>query len=339
MSDEPMDDAPAPSADARILVASDKFKGTYSSAEVGSAVAEGLAEAGLPCRVIPVADGGEGTARVLLSALGGSVVSTIVHDSQGRAVTAEFVVLGQGQTAVVEAAQAVGLWRHAESELDPWNASSFGAGELIAAAAATGAQEVIVAPGGTATVDGGAGAIAALRDLAHLPRLRVACDVRTSWEDAAATFAPQKGADAAMASALGERLSALAADLRKDPRGRALTGCGGGLSGALWAEFDAELVLGADYVLDAIDFDRLIGAATLVITGEGRIDEQTTQGKLVASVAERCRRSGVECVAVVGQDALGDAGGQRLGLAQIREARTLDELRAFGNALGSALHG
>jgi glycerate 2-kinase len=92
-------------------------------------------------------------------------------------------------------------------------------------------------------------------------------------------------------------------------------------------------------VLDAIDFDRLLEAATLVIIGEGRIDERTTAGKLVAWVARCCRRKGVECVAVVGEDALGDAGGQLLGLAQIREAQMFDELRASGTALGSALHG
>jgi glycerate 2-kinase len=251
-------------------------------------------------------------------------------------VVAELVLLEGGRTAALDAAQAVGLSRLGSSELDPWQASTHGVGELIAAAAAAGAEEVIVAPGGTATVDGGAGAIAALRDLRHVPRLRVACDVRTAWEDAAATFGPQKGASSDLVAALAGRLDDLAGRLPRDPRGRALTGCGGGLSGGLWARFEAELLGGADYVLDTIRCDELVAGATLVVTGEGRIDEQTSEGKLVAAVARRCSRLGVPCVAVVGQDALGRAGAERLGLARVVEAPTLDDLRAVGRQLGSS---
>jgi glycerate 2-kinase len=118
-----------------------------------------------------------------------------------------------------------------------------------------------------------------------------------------------------------------------------MTGCGGGLSGGLWAAFGAELVAGANLVLDAIGLDDLLAGAQLVITGEGRIDSQTSQGKLVAAVAGRCSAAGVPCVTVVGQDALGADGASQLGLARVVEAGSPETLRSFGQQLGATLRG
>lgn len=308
-----------------VLVAPDKFKGTFGAAEVAAAIAKGLRRAGVIAVEMPVADGGEGT----MEALGGDLHTAEVTDPLGRPVEARYALLPDGR-AVVEAAQASGMWRLAPDELDPERASSRGTGELILA---TGAAEVIVAAGGTATVDGGEGAAQALAAAAAVPRLTVACDVRTPWEDAAKVFGPQKGADPAGVKRLAKRLDGIAAGLPKDPRHTPMTGCGGGLSGRLWAQFGAELVSGAALVLDALGFHAAMRAARFVITGEGRLDEQTLAGKAVGEVATRCRQSGVACHAVVGEDALDDFGARVLDLASVTEAGTLEELEGAGRRL------
>lgn len=213
-------------------------------------------------------------------------------------------------------------------------ATSRGAGELIAAALGHTAR-VIVGAGGTATVDGGAGAVEVLPAAAR-GRLRVACDVRTRGEDAARIFGPQKGADAQAVAELAARLDALAGSLPRDPRGVPNTGCGGGLSGGLWAAFDAALEPGASLVLDLVGLDRRLEGAHLVVTGEGRLDEQTAEGKLVAEVAARARRAGVPCAAVVGRDALG-ADAASLGLERVVEAGDERSLAAAGRTLAAAL--
>ncbi len=162
----------------------------------------------------------------------------------------------------------------------------------------------MVTVGGSATTDGGKGALDALADAGASPKLKVACDVRTPWEDAARVFAPQKGADPETVRRLERRLAALARSAPRDPRGVPMTGCAGGLSGALWSHRGAQLVPGAAFVLDALGFDRLMRSARFVVTGEGRLDEQTLAGKAVAEVATRCRQAGVACHAVVGRDDL-----------------------------------
>jgi len=316
----------------RALVCADKFKGTFTSSEVCAAIGAGLRAAGWDAVELPGADGGEGTAAALLVAAGGRWVEAGVTDALGRPVDARFALLADG-TAAVDAAEAIGLWRLDDAELDPLAASSRGAGELVAAALAS-APTVIVGSGGTASVDGGAGALAALPEAAR-GRLRVACDVRTPWEDAAAVFGPQKGADEDAVAVLAERLARLASSLPRDPIGIIGTGCGGGLSGALWAALDAELVPGAELVLDAFGFDSRLREAALVITGEGRLDEQTAEGKLVAAVAARARRAGVPCVAIVGEDALGGRGARDLGLERVLEATHEQGLGEAARALAS----
>jgi glycerate 2-kinase len=315
------------------LVAPDSFKGTFSAAEVAAAVARGLRGAGREAVELPVADGGEGTIDALLSTLEGELRTVSVEDPLGRPVDASFALIDAGRTGVVEMARASGLGLVAEGERDAWAASTHGTGELIVAAVEAGAQRVIVTVGGSATTDGGAGALEALEQASVTVEMDVLCDVRTPFEDAPRVFGPQKGADAARVRELEQRLDALADTFRRDPRGEPMTGCAGGLSGGLWAQHGARLHDGPAFVLNALGFDERMRAAAFVVTGEGRIDEQTLQGKLVGEVATRCRQAGVPCHGVVGKIEL-DAFSQRiLDFASLREATTLPELERAGRAL------
>jgi glycerate 2-kinase len=316
---------------AKAIVCPDGFKGTYSAREVAAAVAAGVREGGLEAVELPLADGGEGTLDALL-ARGGERRTTTVAGPLGDPVEADYGLLDGGRVGVVEMAQASGLTLVPEERRDPWAASTHGTGELIAAAAADGAERILVSVGGSATTDGGAGALAALVGVA-VPPLTVLCDVATPYEDAAVVFGPQKGADPATVERLTERLDEIASTLPRDPRGVPMTGCAGGLSGALWSAHGAELVSGADYVLDLLGFNRLLGEAELAITGEGRLDAQSAAGKVVGVVAGRCRAAGVPCVAIVGRSALDEAGARAMGLAGVVEASTAAEQRQAGRAV------
>jgi glycerate kinase len=315
------------------LVAPDSFKGTFSAPEVAAAIASGLREAGRAAEELPVADGGEGTMDVLLHALGGEQRTVEASDPIGRPVQAAFALIDDGRTAIVETAQASGLGLVEEDERDAWSASTRGTGELIVAAVEAGAERVIVTVGGSATTDGGAGALEALSDAGVRVELDVLCDVRTPFEQAPRVFAPQKGADASVVKRLEGRLDTLASTFRRDPRGQPMTGAAGGLSGGLWARHDARLHHGASFVLDAIGFDERMRAAAFVVTGEGRIDVQTLEGKVLGEVATRCRQNGVTCHAIVGSIGLDPFEQRILDLASVAEATTLDELRAAGRAL------
>jgi glycerate 2-kinase len=315
------------------LVAPDSFKGTFSAREVAHAIAEGLRSAGREAEELPVADGGEGTMEVLMTALGGELRRQTVADPLGRPVEAGFALLPDG-SAVVEMAQASGLSLVHESERDAWAASTRGTGELIAAALEAGASRVIVTVGGSATTDGGAGALEALKDAGiDSVEMDVVCDVRVPFERAPSVFGPQKGADPGMVERLERRLDELAATFPRDPRGVPATGAAGGLSGGLWAALGAKLVPGAPYVLDAIGFDALMRGSAFVVTGEGSLDEQTLQGKIVGEVATRCRQGGVTCHAIVGRNRLDPFGERIIDLASVTEATTLDEIQRAGAAL------
>ena len=323
-----------------ILVAPDSFKGTFSAAEVAAAIGRGLERAGLmPPDLCPVADGGEGTLDALLPRLGGELQAAAAHDPLGRELKGCFALVEDGGTAIVETATASGLGLVAEDERDPWAASTYGTGELIAAAAQAGAQVIVVAVGGSATTDGGAGALEAIDDAGGLggARLVVLCDVRTPFEHAPKVFGPQKGADPAMVRRLEQRLDALAARWPRDPHGVPMTGCAGGLSGGLWAVHRAVLEPGAPWVLDALDFDARMRASRAVITGEGKLDEQTLQGKLVGEIGTRARQAGVPLHAIVGTDALDLFGKRIIDLMRVIEATNLRELEAAGEALGTEL--
>ena len=318
---------------ASVVVAPDSFKGTLSAAEVAAAVAAGLRDGGLEAVELPVGDGGEGTMDALLAALGGELRTARVSDPLGRPVEAEYALIDGGERAIVEMARASGLGLVDEGERDAFAATTRGTGELVAAAAAEGAREVIVTVGGSATTDGGAGALEALDEAGAGPKLVVVCDVRTPWELAPSVFGPQKGADPATVKRLERRLARLAKAARRDPTGVPMTGAAGGLAGGLWASRGASLVPGAAFVLDAIGFDDRMRAARFVVTGEGRIDRQTLAGKAVFEVATRCRQGGVACHAVVGRNDLDPFEARLLDVSTITEAGTKRRLRTAGRRL------
>jgi glycerate 2-kinase len=322
-----------------VLVAPDSFKGTFSAVEVAEALARGLERAGVPADRCPVADGGEGTVEVLLAAVGGRTVRVPVHDPLGRPIEAELALLGDaGDRALLEMAAASGLGLLAEQERDPWAATTYGTGELIAAAAASGAREILVAVGGSATVDGGRGALEAIAHAGGLrgARIVVLSDVQTPWERCAAVYGPQKGADPPMVERLAARLDAYAGELPRDPRGVPMTGAAGGLSGGLWAALDAELEPGAPYVLDAVGFDARAREARAVIAGEGRLDEQSGMGKIVGEIAARARAAGVPVHAVVGGNELDPAEAERIGIRSVIEATDLAQIEDAGERLVQA---
>jgi glycerate kinase len=312
----------------RFLVAPDSFKGTFDAAEVAEAIAAGVEAGGGEADRCPVADGGEGTMEVLLGALGGERRNARVHDPLRRPIEAAYALLDDGETAIVEMAQASALSLVAPEDRDAERADTFGTGELIAAAVAAGAERVLVAVGGSATTDGGRGALEALRQSQAEVRVdvdvEVLCDVRTVFEDAARVFGPQKGADAATVERLTERLTEFAAELPRDPRGVPMTGCAGGLSGGLWA-CGAELRPGAGFVLDALDFDARLARADAVISGEGRFDSQSLEGKIAGAIADRCVAAGKPLHLIVGQNAT--PSGLPTPVASIIEANTLEAVK------------
>jgi glycerate 2-kinase len=270
---------------------------------------------------------------VLLGTLGGELRTASVHDPLGRPIEARYALVRDGSTAVVEAAAASGLDLLSEDERNPEKASSAGTGELIAAAIEAGAQRVLVAAGGTATMDGGRGAIEALESAGGIraAKLEVLSDTSVPFERAAEVFAAQKGASAEQVERLTERLIAEAGALPRDPRGRSMTGAAGGLSGGLWAAFGAHLVPGAAFVLGVIGFDGRLENADAVITGEGRLDPPSQEGKLTGEVARRCRAAGIPLHAIVGQVALEP--GERAVFASVAEAGTSDAIEAAAEAI------
>jgi glycerate kinase len=320
-----------------ILVAPDSFKGTFSSPEIASAIGDGLTRAGWKVDLCPVADGGEGTLEALREALGVELVTASATDPLGRRIEAQFGL--HERIAMVETAAASGLGLVAERERDPIAASTAGTGHLISAAIDGGASTVYLGVGGSATTDGGVGAVRAIRAAGGLrgARVVVLSDVRTPFEEAARVFAPQKGADPAHVARLTKRLHATARRLERDPRGVPMTGAAGGLSGGLWAALGAELVPGAAFVLDALQFDRRMRAARAVVTGEGKLDLQSLGGKLISEVATRARQSGVPCYAIVGRRELDSFGARILDLQAVLEAGTVRQLEAAGEQLGEVI--
>jgi glycerate kinase len=323
----------------RALVAPDSFKGTFAAPEVADAIARGLERHAIAADRCPVADGGEGTMGVVLAALDGRTVRVATRDPLDRPIDAAFALLDDGACALVETAAASGLALLSEHERDPWAASTWGTGRLIRAAIEAGAHEILVAVGGSATVDGGRGALAAIEEAGGLggARVTVLCDVETPWERCAEIYGPQKGADVAMVARLAARLEGLATELPRDPRGVAMTGAAGGLAGGLWGALNARLVGGAEHVLDAIGFDRRLREADAVIVGEGRIDEQSVMGKIVGAIGRRARAAGVPVHAIVGRNALDPAAAAAIGLRSIVEATTLAELESAGERLGTVV--
>jgi glycerate kinase len=321
-----------------ILVAPDSFKGTFTSVQVAQYISAGIREEGLTAIECPLADGGEGTLDVLLLALNGEERSQSVHGPLGQKVLARWGWVAEQRLAIIEVAQACGLNLSGGSPADSLQASTMGVGELVIAAIAFGAEKIIVATGGSATTDGGQGAIDALQgheDALAGISIEVLSDVTVKFEDAAKVFAPQKGADLATVDLLNERLDHVA-DLyverfARDPRGLAQTGAAGGLSGALWAAFGAELFSGADYVLNLVGFDELANTADAVVLGEGKLDSQSFLGKIVGVAAHRVHDRPV--LAVVGSTALNSVESTALGLSHVWVASSPSELHDSGKDL------
>jgi glycerate kinase len=296
-------------------------------------LAAGFGQAGAVADEVPLADGGEGTADALQGALGGEWRSVSVSDPLGRPVDARFVLLPD-RRAVVEAAEAIGVWRLSPAELDPLHASSRGLGELMRGAVHAGAERILVALGGTATVDGGAGLREVLDEL-PVP-VDAACDVRNPLlgeRGAARAFAPQKGASARDVEELERRLAG-----REELAPYAeLPGAGaaGGLGAAL-AALGARLVGGADLVLEAVRFREHIRNADLVVTGEGVVDASSSEGKVTGAVVVCCRAEGIRC-AVFGGRVEVQLEGAAMHELSGDPACAREDLSALGERLGGSL--
>jgi glycerate kinase len=326
----------------KVIVCPDSFKGSLSSSEAADAIERGILACGssFPVEVVkvPLADGGEGTAEVLLQALGGRFVEVDVHDPLMRPMRASYALSADGKTAIVEMATASGLCLLKDSERDPRITTTYGTGELISAALKSGVERILVCIGGSATNDGGSGVASALgvrfldslgkelpyggASLVGLDRIdmggfifpvgevavTVACDVTNPLagpNGASAIYGPQKGADPQMVAELDAALTRFGAvvegELDVGVVNMPGAGAAGGLGAGLAAFFGAELRSGIDMVLDAVGFDEMLSDADLVITGEGCIDSQTASGKVIGGILKRTQRLHVPVVAFGGK--------------------------------------
>jgi glycerate kinase len=284
----------------RVLIAMDKFRGTVSAHEACAAVANACWELGLDADEAPMSDGGEG----LLDVLGGPNRRAVVTGPLGRPVEAAWRM--DGRLAVIEMARASGLLLAGGAEgNDPMLATTAGTGELIDRALDQGARRIVVGLGGSATTDGGLGAVEVLRSPSRLRavEVEVAVDVRTAFVDAAAVFASQKGATPAQVALLGARLERLAGRYRDeygvDVTGLEGAGAAGGLAGGL-AALGATIVPGCELVADHLELEARLGDADVVVTGEGHLDDQSLDGKVVGTVAGWAREAGARVVVIVG---------------------------------------
>jgi len=311
----------------RALLCPASLKGVLSARAAAAALARGARDVGVEVAELPVADGGEGTAELLQAALGGTWHETVVSDPLGRPVAARWLLLPDGR-AVVEAAAAIGLPLLAPGEADPLRASSRGLGELLLAVLAESPSSLLVALGGSATVDGGAGLREVVRALA-VPTV-VLCDVRTRLDGAARLFGPQKGASPDDVAVLERRLAAME-ELRPFAE---LPGAGaaGGL-GAAFAALGAELVPGAAALLDLLGFDELLSEQDIVVTGEGQVDQTTVEGKAPGEVAGRCAAAGVRCVVFGGRVLVEIEGAETVALSG-DPSRAEEDLVELGQSLG-----
>lgn len=323
----------------KIVIAPDSFKGSLSATAAAEAAGRGVLRARPDAQtvIVPLADGGEGTVEALVRATGGRILPAVATDPLGKRIESFFGVLGDGETAVVEMAAASGLPLVPEGERNPMNTTSYGTGELIRAALNAGCSKLILGLGGSATNDGGVGMVQALGgifkdsagreigrggkelsricsiDLSRLdPRLAktkiiAASDVQnplTGKTGASYIFGPQKGATPKMAEELDAGLKNLAEAIRRnlgiDVENQPGAGAAGGMGAACMAFLGAELRSGIDILLDATAFKNKLQGAGLVITGEGRIDSQTLDGKTVSGVLRLAQKAGVSVIALCG---------------------------------------
>ncbi|MFD7524436.1 glycerate kinase [Paenibacillus chitinolyticus] len=326
----------------KIVIAPDSYKGSLSAKEAGLAIERGVLRAGMgnvTTSVIPMADGGEGTLECLMESSKGRMVRAVVRDPLGRDISAVFGILSDGRTAIIEMAKSSGLYLLEESERNPLLTSTYGFGQLIAAALDEGCRHFILGLGGSATNDGGAGMLqalgmelhdsggrpipagaggGALAEVAGISADRLdkrlagctftlACDVTnpfTGPRGASAVFGPQKGAAPDMVDRLESNLIRFA-DVIREATGTALhrlpgTGAAGGLAGGILAFLNARLEPGFSIVSAVTGLEAAVKGADLVLTGEGRIDAQTVGGKTPAGVAGLAAKHGVPAVVLAG---------------------------------------
>lgn len=327
----------------RVLVAPDKFKGTLSAQQAAGAIVDGwwAARPQDEMEMLPMSDGGDGFGGIVAGLMGATEQVTATVDAAARPVGAKWWWHEASRTAVIEAAQVVGLAMLPPNRFHPFELDTRGLGAVIRTAVAAGAQSVVIGIGGSATNDGGAGMAralgyrfldragldlpeggAALRHLHHLegqtdprlirPAIEVACDVRNPLlgpEGASAIYGPQKGATPAMIEELDAALETFAdvieAFVGRNVRDVPGAGAAGGLGAGLVAFLDAQLRSGAELVLDATKFASRIKGADLVVTGEGRADAQSVYGKLTQAVTHAARDAGVRAAMIVGGTAPG----------------------------------
>lgn len=355
----------------KILLAPDKFRGSLTATEVCEAMSEGIWKA-LPnaeILAIPMADGGEGTAEILTLNAGGQMHTVLVSDPLGREIEADFGLSADGHSAYLEMAVASGLRLLQPHERNPLQTSTFGTGQLIQEAIIQGAKQLILGIGGSATTDGGIGMAAALgwrfedKSGQHLvanggnlgqiqkiippptfPQIdiQVACDVTAPLygpTGAAYVYAPQKGADTEMVAQLDDGLKHLS-DIIKRDFGVDLaqvpgTGAAGGLGFGLLFFLKATLKEGVKIVMEQTCFDEQLQGVDLVLTGEGKMDDQTLQGKLIAGIAQTAQQNGIPVIALCGTLLLSPEEVQRIGLSYatsiLNRPMTLNEAIAYAH--------
>lgn len=348
----------------RVLIAPDKFKGSLDASAVAESIAHGIRDV-LPdaaIEIAPVADGGEGTAEAICTAQRGTWVKSPTHDPFGRGIDARFAYIENRRLAVIEMSEAAGMRRLREQQLDPFRATTFGVGEMILHAGRHGAQTIIVGLGGSATNDGGFGMARAFGyrffegELEHelrsavshlaklkaievppnlsLPKIIGAADVRnplTGKNGATRVFGPQKGAGPEKIEVLERamtRLADIAAKrLRVDHRNVPGAGAAGGLGFGLMTFCGATMRPGFAVVAEAVGLEAKVKSADIVITGEGKLDRQTLEGKTAAGVADLAHKSGKRVFAIVAQ--MEDDGEVR---------KMFDKIYAFGGTIPEAKH-
>lgn len=323
----------------KIVIAPDSYKESLSAADVASAIESGFREIYPDAEYVklPVADGGEGTVDAMVAATQGRVISVNVTGPLGEPVAGFYGVSGDERCAFIEMAAASGLELLSPEQRNPLKTTSWGTGELIQHALDLGVKRIIIGLGGSATNDGGAGMVQALgaklltadnqqipyggagletlakidiseldSRLAHC-QIDVACDVTnplTGAEGASAVFAPQKGATAEMVVQLDGALAHYARRIEQDLAINVLTleggGAAGGMGAALYAFCGATLRPGIDIVTEALHLDALVADASLVITGEGRMDSQTIHGKVPVGVARVAKRYHIPVIGIAG---------------------------------------
>lgn len=323
----------------KVVVAIDSFKGSLTSMEAGNAAKEGILNA---CRadvvVKPLADGGEGTTEALISGLGGEFVTVEVTGPLGKKTTARYGIMKDGETAVMEMAEASGIVLVKREELNPWEATTYGVGEMIRDAVEHGCRKFIVGIGGSATTDGGVGMLQALgfefldkegnsvrpgiRDLDKICRIRtenmipelkeccfqIACDVKNPLcgeNGAVYVFGPQKGVKEEEKQLLDKKMRHFAEKTRElrgaDHSNHEGAGAAGGLGFAFLSYLqNVELKSGIDIVLQAIQLEKELPDADIVITGEGRMDFQTAMGKVPVGVARLAKKYNSKVIAFAG---------------------------------------